>query len=59
MVFCPPGNTKSIEGCAGSDNVFSYADQLRRDYPSFGQVRKVINEKSKLCCINLIIFEVN
>lgn len=47
LVFCPPGNTKTLEGCAGSENVYSYADQLTRDYPSFSQVRKVINEKSK------------
>ena len=45
---CLPGNDKAEEGCAGSSGIWSYADQLTRDYPSFSQVRKVINDKSKL-----------
>ena len=53
LVFCPPGNTKTLEGCAGSENVYSYEDQLTRDYPSFSQVRKAINEKSKLRFIKI------
>ena len=36
------------KGCKqwGND-VFTYEDQLVRDYPSFGQIRKLINEHSK------------
>ena len=47
MTFCEPGNKKNLKGCAGSTNVHAYEDQLTRDYPSFGQIRKVINENSK------------
>lgn len=55
MTFCGQGNNKNLEGCAGSVNVFSYEDQLKRDYPSFGQIRKVINEKSKQLCMTIYL----
>ena len=53
MTFCEPGNKKSEEGCAGSTKVHAYKDQLTRDYPSFGQIRKVINENSKPICVKI------
>ena len=47
LVRCGPGRTPE-EGCGGNEkDVWSYADQLIRDYPSFGQIRKVVNENSK------------
>ena len=48
LVRCDePGRTPE-EGCGGNEkDVWSYADQLIRDYPSFGQIRKVVNENSK------------
>ena len=47
LVRCGPERTPE-EGCGGKEtDVWSYADQLIRDYPSFGQIRKVVNENSK------------
>ena len=46
LVPCGPDRTPE-EGCGGETDVWSYADQLIRDYPSFGQIRKVVNEHSK------------
>ena len=54
MTFCEKDNKKNLEGCAGSVNVHTYEDQLKRDYPSFGQIRKVINEKSKFLLYKII-----
>ena len=45
LVRCGPDRTPE-EGCGGETDVWSYADQLIRDYPSFGQIRKVVNENS-------------
>ena len=39
---------KEQKGCKGWGNdIHTYEDQLVRDYPSFGQIRKLINERSK------------
>ena len=39
---------KEQKGCKDWGNdVHTYEDQLVRDYPSFGQIRKLINERSK------------
>ena len=33
------------EGC--KEGIWTYEDQLKRDYPSFGQIRAAINQNSK------------
>ena len=39
---------KEQKGCKNwGDDIHTYEDQLVRDYPSFGQIRKLINERSK------------
>ena len=48
LVRCDDPHRTPEEGCGGNEkDVWSYADQLIRDYPSFGQIRKVVNENSK------------
>ena len=57
LVRCGPNRTPE-EGCGGETDVWSYADQLIRDYPSFGQIRKVVNDNSKqIILIRLFVFE--
>lgn len=47
MVKCNESNTDAEGGCATHHGIWSYEDQLKRDYPSFSQIRKVIKQKSK------------
>ena len=46
---CTSSLKEDPEGCTSFKNqgVMSYRDQLRRDYPSFSQIRSVINQNSK------------
>ena len=48
---CPSELASDPEGCIAldNDNVLTYKDQLKRDYPSYSQIRKIINDNSKSC----------
>ena len=49
LIKCKKDNGVDPEGCIDFENtnVMSYKDQLKRDYPSFSQIKKIINENSK------------
>ena len=49
LIKCTQSKDEDPEGCTSFQNqgVMSYKDQLKRDYPSFSQIRSVINENSK------------
>ena len=47
---CDKELTSDPEGCIALDNVgvMTYEDQLKRDYPSYSQIRKMIHDNSTL-----------
>ena len=45
MKECTLNNKDAEAGCATHSGIWSYEDQLKRDYPSFSQIRKVIQDR--------------
>ena len=47
LTKCLRGDKREVCGEFTKNHIWSYDAQIKRDYPSFGQIRAAINDNSK------------